>query len=466
MISSNRCLSRSRSIRRFSFSLFQLTATMYRRFFLSSFCIFCIIGLVFSQGDAYSGSWKMEQSLSTGASAVSIELSILTPERNFLYPANLKVNTNGFSAEYELLLVRKTMWYLAISRNKKPLSKVPPHLENLLADLTGGFAYSRNQKGVASLSFNRMVTNNTKPVFPDSLNLSAVEKATALNLFDYFQKGEIRLVKTSASLAGTEGNILKPAASGAYFGLRDTVLLTTRDGLYNLASNKGNIKKNGLDSVSVTVNGLMLVEQQALDKKKHGDDILLDTGLNIITLFADNFANGLPNKGQLILEFGKEKQVLDFNEKRDSGATFIVAKLYCVSDKSKENSFQSGLTRFDDKPLLKDEKLIDRIIATSQQLTIAIWDDATEDGDSISIMVEGKWLVRGFPVKKNPQFVTVNLKPGRNTFVFVADNLGAIPPNTSVLEIIDGKKRKSYTMETVLGEKNLVEVFYDVKPGF
>ncbi len=80
-------------------------------------------------------------------------------------------------------------------------------------------------------------------------------------------------------------------------------------------------------------------------------------------------------------------------------------------------------------------------------------------------MVEGKWLVRGFPVKKNPQFVTVNLKPGRNTFVFVADNLGAISPNTSVLEIIDGKKRKSYTMETVLGEKNLVEVFYDVKPG-
>ena len=134
-------------------------------------------------------------------------------------------------------------------------------------------------------------------------------------------------------------------------------------------------------------------------------------------------------------------------------------------DKEKEINFQDyRYPGVGDKPLQENEKLVGSIVATSKQVVLAIWDDAVEDGDSISININGEWIAKGFPVKKIPQFITVTLKPGGNTINFIADNLGSIPPNTSVLEIIDGKKRKSYTLETTVGENNLVKIFYDLKP--
>ena len=112
----------------------------------------------------------------------------------------------------------------------------------------------------------------------------------------------------------------------------------------------------------------------------------------------------------------------------------------------------------------QNERLLGSPLSVSQQLTLAIWDDALEDGDSISININGKWIRKGFPVKARPQFITVLLEPGSNTISFAADNLGAIPPNTAIIEIIDGKKRKSFSLDTVLGESNLIKVLYEVKP--
>jgi len=62
---------------------------------------------------------------------------------------------------------------------------------------------------------------------------------------------------------------------------------------------------------------------------------------------------------------------------------------------------------------------------------------------------------------KKPQFLTVTLQPGPNVITFMADNLGSIIPNTSVLEIIDGKKRKSFYIETDLDLNNLIRIYYD-----
>ena len=205
------------------------------------------------------------------------------------------------------------------------------------------------------------------------------------------------------------------------------------------------------------------MDKVAIHKKKYEEDILLSPGLNILTLFADNFGNALPNSGKLNLEFGKKKFVLDFANRKDSAATFIVAKLVCDPDQSKDRYFLENTISDDDKKHEKNERLIGSIISTTQQLTFAIWDEVINDGDSISIKINGDWLVRGCPVMNSPRFITVTLKPGANTFIFMADNLGSIPPNTSALEIIDGKRRKYYAMETKLGEKNIVKIFYDTR---
>jgi hypothetical protein len=96
-------------------------------------------------------------------------------------------------------------------------------------------------------------------------------------------------------------------------------------------------------------------------------------------------------------------------------------------------------------------------------LTFAIWDDAVEDGDSISLRINERWITQGFPVRKKPQFITVNLDPGPNYISFIADNMGSIIPNTSVLEIIDGKRRKSFHIETDLDQNNQVRIYYELR---
>lgn len=442
---------------------FVLTTTAYMN--KKGYCLYILIFLlmprVFSQKDAYTGSWEMQYSPAT-ASAISLQLQIFTPEKNFLYPAQLKISTQNFDAVYELLLVKKSMWHLAISKNKRPISEPPFNLDAILIVLNGGFEYSKDPKGQATLTQTK-INGSVAPALqaPDSLNPE--QKILYHELAQMIQHGTMRLVKKDAAQSGPP-KTETTAYPRVYLGLKDTILLPSRDGVFHLSGYKPVNRKSYADSISIMQNGQMLLEQLALEKKGYGDDILLDTGMNYITLFADNFANGLPNQGRVDLQFGDLKFKMDFKDRADSGASFIVGRFYCSREKFKENSFQVYKPKVE-KVLLKDERLIDRIVVTSQQLQFAIWDDATEDGDSVSIMIEGKWFVRGFPVKKNPRFLTVNLQPGPNNFVFIADNLGAIPPNTSVLEIIDGKRRKSYTMETILGEKNLIEIFYEVGAG-
>ncbi|HMJ47650.1 MAG TPA: hypothetical protein VK498_09980, partial [Ferruginibacter sp.] len=250
--------------------------------------------------------------------------------------------------------------------------------------------------------------------------------------------------------------ILNPISPG-YLGLHYTIPLLNRDVIMNASGNK---KKN--DIISVSINGQTLIENIYLDKNGYTDDILSDTGLNILTLFAENFGNSLPNKGKLTLSIGGKLYVLDFADKADSAATFIVVKLYYDAANISETSFRTNPVPLQQR-LEKNEKLTGDIISTSRQLTFGIWDDAVEDGDTISINIDGQWITRGFPVKKNPQFIKITLKPGPNMISFIGDNLGSIPPNTSVLEIIDGKKRKSFFMQSNLGEKNLIRIFYEVK---
>ena len=250
--------------------------------------------------------------------------------------------------------------------------------------------------------------------------------------------------------------------------------MSSKDGLAKFPGNKD------ADIVSLTLNGSTIVDQVDSKKNREDEDFLIDTGLNIITFFADEFGKNAPSGAAVNLVFENTSRILDFNAKENLAATFIVAKLYLKYDENTNTKFQENANIFNQQfnndttstvggnsfysRLKRTGKVIGNIISKSQQLSFAIWDDAVEDGDSISLSINGKWIVQGFPVKKKPQFITVTLAPGPNVITFLADNLGSIVPNTSVLEIIDGKKRKSFYIETDLYQNNLIKIFYDLKP--
>ena len=107
------------------------------------------------------------------------------------------------------------------------------------------------------------------------------------------------------------------------------------------------------------------------------------------------------------LDFGTKKATLDFENKKDVAATFIVAKIYYDYDDNSNTRFQTGITMVEEPPantstgnttslkhadtsLQRNARLVGSIIAKSQQITLALWDDALEDGDSISLSINGK----------------------------------------------------------------------------
>ena len=433
---------------------------MNKNILILSFFLLLQSPKIFSQPNVFTGTWQVEYLSNTGMATVYMELQIAYPEKNILFPAKLTLQCDSFKATYELLLVKKNSREIAISKNKYPVSEKPFSLGDFTFFINGIFDFSRDLKGEPTLTIQRFQLKHYPHPIPDT----AIDKSyqsTAAALLHFLKDADIKLYKTNGIPWQHENieRVLSPSLSPVYFGITDTIHVPLRSGVINL----NGIKKS--DTVSVVLNGQTIIEQIGLNRKPHTDDILLDTGLNILVLFADNFGEQLPNKGKLKLQFGNKKFNLDFNRNADSASSFIVAKLYYDRDKEKEINFQDyRYPGVGDKPLQENEKLVGSIVATSKQVVLAIWDDAVEDGDSISININGEWIAKGFPVKKIPQFITVTLKPGGNTINFIADNLGSIPPNTSVLEIIDGKKRKSYTLETTVGENNLVKIFYDLKP--
>ena len=398
----------------------------------------------FAQTDAFVGTWQMEQ---IGSTPVCVQLKIGTPEKNMLYPSSITIESSGFYGVYEMLLVKKNAWQLAISKNKYAVAEKPFQLN--LFYLNGDFSLGRNAKGQPRLTINR---------FPLKQNIDTVADTPNVVLQRLVNEGNMQFFRINATPwkdAWTK-RILSPAISPLYFGLMDTVYLPTRYGSYATSSQNKN------DIVTAILNNRFILEQLPLTKKEHSDEVMLDTGSNVIAVFNDYGISNIVSKTKTDFEFGKKKLTLNFNNTADSAASFIAVRLYVMADKDKNNFIASYNYPGPGEPTLQpNEKLIGSIKSVSRQLTLAIWDDAVEDGDSISININGQWVAKALPVKKNPQFINFSLNPGSNTILFVADNVGSIPPNTSVLEIIDGKKRKAFFLETATGEKNLLKIYYD-----
>src|SRR6188474_1467205 len=97
---------------------------MKKRFSTLFILLLLLVLKLCAQSDAYVGTWQIE-SKPGKAEPVHMQLLIFPPERNFLYPAQLKFTASDFEAVYELLLVKKSMWYLAISKNKKRITEAP-----------------------------------------------------------------------------------------------------------------------------------------------------------------------------------------------------------------------------------------------------------------------------------------------------------------------------------------------------
>ena len=94
------------------------------------------------------------------------------------------------------------------------------------------------------------------------------------------------------------------------------------------------------------------------------------------------------------------------------------------------------------------------IPSTDPTFTIQLWDNAAEDGDIVSVYLNGTWIIENFILLNNTTnftFSTSILNPGINDLVVFALNEGSSGPNT-VSIAINGDEIENFSPGLLTGE--------------
>lgn len=93
----------------------------------------------------------------------------------------------------------------------------------------------------------------------------------------------------------------------------------------------------------------------------------------------------------------------------------------------------------------RDVKLQSTITVSNPEFEIAIWDKSVVDGDSISLNLNGEWILENYEVLKAKLVLKVKINPKNpnNYLILYALNLGTISPNTAAVAVmVDGQEYK------------------------
>ena len=90
----------------------------------------------------------------------------------------------------------------------------------------------------------------------------------------------------------------------------------------------------------------------------------------------------------------------------------------------------------------RNNELIEKFSYNNRKIKLIVYDYGEDDGDLLTIFLNDKVIASEIEVKKDEKVFEFYLPKDKtiNELVFVANNLGTIPPNTSKVDIyIDGK---------------------------
>ncbi|WP_207493283.1 hypothetical protein [Aridibaculum aurantiacum] len=112
----------------------------------------------------------------------------------------------------------------------------------------------------------------------------------------------------------------------------------------------------------------------------------------------------------------------------------------------------------------RTNELAKKVIISSKEFKIDLYDNGEIDGDTISVYHNNKLIVSKKLLTHKP--ISLNIKVDENEthheFVMIAENLGSIPPNTALMIITAGGKRHELHI-TSTEQKNAVVVI-EYKP--
>ena len=118
-------------------------------------------------------------------------------------------------------------------------------------------------------------------------------------------------------------------------------------------------------------------------------------------------------------------------------------------------------------PVLKtrENNLVQTIVSATQNIGIKIYDNGEVDDDTVSVYLDKRLVLSHQRLSASPLVVNFKMEDDNepHEIVMVADNLGRIPPNTSLMLVTAGDKRYEVRI-TSTEQKNAVVRFVYRKP--
>ena len=94
----------------------------------------------------------------------------------------------------------------------------------------------------------------------------------------------------------------------------------------------------------------------------------------------------------------------------------------------------------------------------SNKVKLFIWDANMEDGDKITLTINGNIILDDFETTNKRKKIKYKLVEGENTIEIMATNLGTSPPNTSRIELVDSKTKYPIITQLKLGKTAVIKI--------
>jgi hypothetical protein len=111
----------------------------------------------------------------------------------------------------------------------------------------------------------------------------------------------------------------------------------------------------------------------------------------------------------------------------------------------------------------RTNSLLNTITVSHNNIEIRIYDDGAIDNDTVSVYYDNKLIISNARLTDQPITYHLTVEPSDHPhqLVMVAENLGDIPPNTSLLVVVDGEKK--YEERIISTEQKNVVIDFQYK---
>ena len=112
----------------------------------------------------------------------------------------------------------------------------------------------------------------------------------------------------------------------------------------------------------------------------------------------------------------------------------------------------------------RKNELTQTVNVSSDEVIVRLYDNGEIDGDTISVYMDNKLVLQNKRLTASPLTLTLKMdeENSEHVLVLVAENLGRIPPNTSLMIVHDGDKRYEVRI-TSTEQKNAMVRFRYIK---